>query len=201
MSRKNIKLYSTENEEKSSVAERFNRTIKQQMWKMFSANNNTIYFDKIGELLKNYNSSCHRSVQMSPLEVSDIKNKQQVFANLYSDEIYKPVKKPKFRIGDKVRISKYKRKLFDKGFTPNWTEEIFVINEILYTKPVTYRLVDLQGEAVTGSFYEPELQKNTQEIFRIEKVIRRERKRALVKWRGYPDQFNSWIPMSELNKL
>ena len=95
LSRKNIKLYSTENEEKSSVAERFNRTIKQQMWKMFSANNNTIYFDKIGELLKNYNSSWHRSVKMAPLEASDIKNSNQVFANLYSDEIYKPVKKTK----------------------------------------------------------------------------------------------------------
>ena len=203
MSRENIKLYSTENEEKSSVAERFNRTIKQMMWKMFSANNNTIYIDKIGELLKNYNSSWHRSVQMSPIAASDIKNSNQVFANLYSDEIYKQVKKPKFRIGDKVRISKYKRKLFDKGFTPNWTEESFVIDDILSTKPVTYRVVDLQGEAVTGSFYEQELQKTTQEIFRIDEVILRDnkRKRALVKWRGYPDQFNSWVPMSELNKL
>ena len=79
---------------------------------------------------------------------------------------------------------------------------IFFCNmELLHTKPVTYRVVDLQGEAVTGSFYEPELQKTTQEIFRIEKVIRRERKRALVKWRGYPARFNSWVPMSELNKL
>ena len=71
------------------------------------------------------------------------------------------------------------------------------------TKPVTYRLVDLQGEAVTGSFYEQELQKTTQEIFRIEKMIRRDnkRKRALVKWSGYPDQFNSWISLSELKKL
>ena len=92
---------------------------------------------------------------------------------------------------------------FDKGFTPNWTEEIFVIDDILNTKPVTYRLVDLQGEAVTGSFYEQELQKNTQEIFRIEKVIRHDNKRkcALLKWSGYPDQFNSWVPMSKLNKL
>ena len=201
LSRKNIKLYSTENEEKSSVAERFNRTIKQRMWKMFSVNNNTIYYDKIDELLKNYNNSFHRSVRMAPLDASDIKNKHQVFANLYSNEIYTPVKKPKFRIGDRVRISKYKRKLFDKGFTPNWTEEIFVINQILHTKHVTYRVVDLQGEAVTGSFYEPELQKTTQEIFRIEEVIRRERKRALVKWRGYSDRFNSWVPMSKLKNL
>ena len=201
LSKKNIKLYSTENEEKSSVAERFNRTIKQMMWKMFSANNNTIYIDKIDELLKTYNSSWHRSVRMSPFAASDIKNSNQVFANLYSDEIYKPVKKPKFKIGDRVRISKYKRKLFDKGFTPNWTEEVFVIDGILHTKPITYRLVDLQGETVTGSFYEQELQKTTQEIFRIDEVILRDKKRALVKWSGYPDQFRSWVPLSELNKL
>ena len=201
LSKKNIKLYSTENEEKSSVAERFNRTIKQRMWKMFSANNNTIYIDKIDELLKDYNSSWHRSVRMAPIFASDIKNSNQVFANLYSDEIYKPVKKPKFRIGDRVRISKYKRKLFDKGFTPNWTEEVFVIDEILHTQPVTYRVVDLQGEAVTGSFYEPELQKTTQEIFRIEEVIHRDKKRALVKWTGYPAKFNSLVPISKLKKL
>ena len=127
---------------------------------MFSAKNNTVYFDKIDELLKNNNNCFHRSVHMSPTAASDIKNSKHVFANLYLDEIYKQVEKPKFRIGDRVRISKYKRKLFDKGFTPNWTEEIFVIDEILNTKPVTYRLVDLQGEAGTGSFYEQKLQKN-----------------------------------------
>ena len=81
MSKKNIKLYSTENEEKSSVIERFNRTFKQMMWKMFSANNNTIYIDKIDELLKTYNNSWHRSVRMSPFFASDIKNSNQVFTN------------------------------------------------------------------------------------------------------------------------
>ena len=203
MSRKNIKLYSTETEKRVLWLDALIELLSKRCGKCFLANNNTVYFDKIDELLKNYNSSFHRSIQMSPLEASDIKNSNRVFANLYSGEIYKQVKKPKFRISDRVRISKYKRKLFDKGFTPNWTEEIFVINDILNTKPVTYRLVDLQGEAVTGSFYEQELQKTTQEIFRIEKVIRRDnkRKRALVKWSGYPDQFNSWVPMSELNKL
>ena len=109
----------------------------------------------------------------------------------------------RMKFTSRVRISKFERKLFDKGFTPNWTEEIFVIDGILSTKPVTYRLVDLQGEAVTGSFYEQELQRSSQDIFRIEKVILRDNKRklALVKWRGYPDKFSSWIPMSELKKL
>ena len=173
------------------------------MWKMFSANNNTVYYDKIDDLLENYDNSFHRSIKLSQTEASKIKNSKRVFANLYPDEIYKRIKIPKFHIGDRVHISKFKRKLFDKGFTPNWTEEIFVINEILNTKPVTYRLVDLQGEAVTGSFYKQELQRSSQEIFRIEKVILRDnmQKRALAKWRGYPDKFNSWIPMSELNKL
>ena len=164
LSQKNIKLYSTENEEKSSVVERFNRTIKEKMWKMFSANNNTIYIDKIGELLKNYNSSVHRSIKMAPIAASDIKNSNRVFANLYSDA----------------------------------TEEVFVVDGILHTKPVTYRLVDLQGEAVTGSFYEQELQKTTQEIFRIDEVILRDKKRALVKWKGYPNKFNSWVPLENL---
>ena len=120
----------------------------------------------------------------------------------YPDEIYKRIKTPKFRISDRVRISKFKRNLFNKGFTPNWTEEIFVIDEILKTKLVTYHLVDLQGEAMMGSFYEQELQRSSQEIFRIEKVILCDNKQklALVKWRGYPDKFNSWISLSELNK-
>ena len=80
--------------------------------------------------------------------------------------------KPKFSVGDKVRISKYKRQVFDKGYTPNWTEEIFMINDILLTNPLTYKIVDLLGEEIKGSFYEKELQKAKQQTFRIEKVLR-----------------------------
>ena len=127
LSKKNIKLYSTENEEKSSVVERFNRTIKQMMWKMFSANNNTIYVDKIGELLKNYNSSWHRSVQMSPVAASDIKNKHQVFANLYSNEIYKQVKKPKSESAIKFVFLN--------------TNENFSIKDLLQTGPKKFLLL------------------------------------------------------------
>ena len=72
--------------------------------------------------------------------------------------IYLKLKKPKFVIGDKVRISKYKRQIFDKGYTPNWTEEIFTIDKVLPTKPVTYEIVDLMGETIEGSFFEQELQ-------------------------------------------
>ena len=99
----------------------------------------------------------------------------------------------KFSIGDKVRISKYKRRVFDKGYTPNWTEEVFVIDHVMMTKPVTYNVVDLLGEKFEGSFYEKELQKAKQQTFRIEKVVKRDnkKKKALVKWKGYSNKFNS----------
>ena len=128
------------------------------------------------------------------------KNEKNVWSNLYGDLIYLKPGKPKFAIGDKVRISKYKRQVFDKGYTPNWTEEIFVINKVLPTKPVTYSIVDLMGEAIKGSFYKQELQKAKQQTFRIEKIIRRDnrKKLALVKWRGYPDKFNSWVSFKDL---
>ena len=89
---------------------------------------------------------------------------------MYGDLIYLKSKKPKSANSDKVRISKCKRRVFDKGYTPNWTEEVFVVNEVLPTKPVTYKIVELMGEEIEGSFYEQELQKPEQEIFRIEKV-------------------------------
>ena len=106
--------------------------------------------------------------------------------------------KPKFKVGDKVRISKYKRPVFDKGYTPNWTEEIFTVDKILYTNPITYKIKDESGEEITGSFYEPELQKAVlHQWYRIEKVIRRDARKgkALVKWSGYPEKFKSWVDL------
>ena len=74
--------------------------------------------------------------------------------------IYWKPKKPKFTIFDKVRISKYKRRIFDKGYTPNWTEEVFVVDKVLPTKPVTYEIVDSMGEEIEGSFYEKRTSKS-----------------------------------------
>ena len=200
LKKKDIKLYHTENKEKSSVVERWNRTMKNKMWKMFSVNNNTVYADKIDKLVNDYNNTRHSSIKMTPVEASKKKNEKKVWNNLYGDSIFLKPEKPKFEIRDHVRISKYKRKIFDKGYTPNWTEEIFVIKQINPTKPVTYSIVDLMSESIKGSFYEQELQKAKQQTFRIEKVIRRDNKKkmALVKWNGYPDKFNSWVSFKDL---
>ena len=119
MKSKRIRLYHTENEEKSSVVERWNKTIKNKMWKMFSVNNNTVYWDKIDKLVNDYNNSKHSSIKMTPVEASKKKNESKVWSNLYGALIYTKPGKPTFAIGDKVRISKYKRQVFDKGYTPN----------------------------------------------------------------------------------
>ena len=195
-----ITLYHTQNEEKSSIVERWNKTMKNKMWKMFSANNNTVYWNKLDKLVDDYNNTVHSSIKMSPTETSKKENEKKVFANLYEDEIYLKLKKLKFSLGDKVRISKYKRRVFDKGYTPNWTEELFVVDKVNLTKPVTYHVVDLLGEKVEGSFYEKELQKAKQQTFRIEKVVKRDykKKKALVKWKGYSDKYNSWVSFKDL---
>ena len=137
---------------------------------------------------------------MTPSEASNIQNESQVYANLYSNLVSKQ-HPPKFSVGDKVRISKYKRKVFDKGFTPNWWEEIFVVERVVNTNPITYKLANTKGESITGSFYQQELKITHQDVFRIEKVIRQEKKKALVKWSSYPTKFNSWVPLSDLQKL
>ena len=139
---------------------------------------------------------------MTPVEASYKKNESAVYFNLYGDMVQLS-SKPKFKVGDKVSISKYKRKVFDKGYTPNWTEEIFLINKIQSTNPIAHRIKDLNNEEIQGSFYEPELLKVTQDIFRIDKVIRRDykKKQALVKWLGYSDDFNSWVPLKDLQDL
>ena len=190
---KKIKPYHTENLEKSSVVERWNRTIKEKIWRMFTTNNNNVYWDKIDGIVERYNNTWHNSIKMTPVEASNPKNKNKVWYNLYSDLIYSTPGAIKFDIGDRVRITKYKRPVFDKGYTPNWTEEIFVIDQILPTKPVTYKIVDLMGKPIKGSFYQKELQKTEQENFRVEKVIKKDGDLSLVKWKGYPDKFNSWI--------
>ena len=197
-----ITLYSTENEEKSSFCERWNRTIKTKMWKQFTIQGNTRYLDILPKILKHYNNTKHSSIKMTPVEASNKKNEGVVYFNLYGDmETLK--QKPKFKIGDKVRISKYKRKVFDKGYTENFSEEMFTIDKIQHRNPITYKLKDLRGEEIKGSFYSEELLKAKQEVFRIDKVIRRDykKKQALVKWKGYSDDFNSWIPFRDLKDV
>ena len=191
-----ITLYSTQNVEKSSVIERFNRTLKSKMFKQFTIQNSTVFTDILPQIVEEYNNTYHSTIKMTPKEASLKKNESIAYLNSYHDEPFPKFKKPSFKEGDKVRISKY-RGIFDKSYKGNWSEELFVIYKTQPTIPITYRIKDLLGEDIKGSFYEQELQKADQEVYRIEKVLKKDyrNKRMFVKWKGYPDKFNSWVAL------
>ena len=128
---------------------------------------------------------------MKPIDVGD-----DSFAE-YNEESNE--KYPKFKVGDHVRISKYKN-IFAKGYAPNWSEEIFIIKKIKTTIPWIYVISDLNGEEIVGSFYEKELQKTNQKEFRIEKVIERKGVKLYVKWKRYNSSFNSRTDKIDLIK-
>ena len=146
-------MYSTNNEGKSVIPERFIRTLKNEIYKYITSISNNVYIDKLDDIVKEYNNKYH----MKPVDVTD---------NTYIDfkkEINN--KDSKFKVGDYVRISKCKN-IFAKGYTPNRSEEIFVINKIKNTVLWTYVINDLNGEEIIGTFYEKELQGTRQNEFR-----------------------------------
>ena len=195
-----ITLYSTENEEKASEVERWIRTMKEKMWKYYTANSTNVYSYMLPDLVKEYNNTRHTSIKMTPVQASKKEYELTVWRNLYPEHLEIREINLKFSVGDKVRISK-KKKTFEKGYTTRWTEEIFTIVEVKRTSPMTYKIAVLNGEEIQGTFYEPELQKTSQELFRIEKVIKRGKKKSLVKWKGYTDTFNSWVDNKEIVKI
>ena len=144
----NIVMYSTHNEAKSVVAERFIRTLKSKIYKYMNSISKNVYIDKLDDIVNEYNNTYHTTIKMKPIDVKDgtYINTDKKINN----------KHPKFKIGDHVRISKYKN-IFAKGYTPNWSEEVFVIKKVKNTVPWTYVINDLNGEEIIGTFYEKEL--------------------------------------------
>ena len=179
-----IAMYSTHNEGKFFVAERFIRTIKNKIYKYMTSVSKNVYIDKLDDIVNEYNNIYHRTIKIKPTDVKD-----NAYINI-GEEVND--KDPKFKVDDHVRISKYKH-IFAKGYSPNWCEEIFVIKKIKNTVPWTYVINDLNGEEIIGTFYEKELQKINQQEFRIEKVIKKKGNKLYVKWKGYDSSFNSWI--------
>lgn len=136
---------------------------------------------------------------MSPNEVNS-SNEQHLLDTVYNYKRTIVTKGPKrrraaYKIGDYVRISKF-RKLFDKGYTANWTTEIFKIKKVLYhTDPITYLLVDYQDKEVEGCFYPEEIQPVANpNVYLIERTIRKQKGREYVQWLGFGNEHNSWIP-------
>ena len=165
-------MYSTNNEGKSVIAERFIRTLKTKIYKYMTEISKNVYIDKLDDIVKEYNNTYHTTIKMKPV---DVKNNTYIDSNKEVND-----KDPKFKVGDHVRISKYKN-IFAKGYMPNCSEEIFVTKKVKNTVPWTYVINDLNGEEIIGTFYEKELQGTNQQEFRIEKVIKRKGDKLYVK--------------------
>ena len=196
----NIKWYHTYNRDiKCSICERYNRTILNKIYKNFTLNNNTIWIKDLNKLVKEYNNSYHRTIKMKPVDASKKSNENIVRKN-YNFEII--TNKKKFKIGDKVRISLLKN-TFEKGYTSNWSEQIYVIYDIKSSNVHYYYLKDLNGNKIDGTFYQEELLKTNikeHDLYIIEKIIKKVGNKYLVKWRGYDDTFNSYVNENDIVK-
>ena len=145
-----IIIYSTYNEGKSVVAERFIRTLKTKLHKDMTATGQNVYYDVLDDAVNKYNNTKYSTIKMKPIDVGD--NNKRVYIDGHNE------KDSRFKIGDRVRISKFKN-IFAKRYTPNWSKEIFIVDKINDAVPYTYNLKDLNYEEMIGSFYDRELQK------------------------------------------
>lgn len=193
----NIKLYSTFSVMKASIVERFNRTLKSNMFRMFSLQGSYKWVNSIQKLITEYNHTRHRTIGTSPVNVNNKKIEKKLLKTVFNNNI-KVAGKAKYKIDDLVRISRYKG-IFDKGYTPNWSTEIFKIIQVKLTEPVSYLIEDLQQQPISGGFYEFELQKtNVPDLYLVEKIIKRRAGRAFVKWLGIDSSQNSWINVKDI---
>ena len=199
----NIIFFTSNNETKAAIVERFNRTLRSKMWRFFTATKRDRYIDVLQDLVDSYNNSVHRTTGFAPAKVN-VMNGEKVWRKMYKHKLNPTSSHPKFKRGDLVRISKTK-KTFEKGYRPNWTREVFKVTHVYKRKLPEYRLEDLKGEDILGKFLEKELQGVTPDetqTYRAKKVIRRKgkgrQKQVLVSWEGFPDKFRSWIPEKEL---
>ena len=196
----NVKIYHTKSHLKAVVIERFNRSLRELMMKEFVTNNNTIWYNILPKLIKIYNNRYHSTIRMKPIEVNR-NNEKYIKENIYTYD--KPTKILKFKIGDLIRISLKRRPIFDKSSANiKWSEELFKIHSISKSNVITYKIKDLNNEIIKGIFYERELQKskNISDVYIIEKIIRKNKNKYLVKWRNYSNDFNSWIDKNDIIK-
>ena len=191
---------------KCAVIERFNRTLKNKMFKYFTSVGNRKYVTVLPQLIESYNNTYHRSIGMKPNEVS-LENKQKVFENLYKvksiRELLKRGKSSKIKIGDNVR-KKYDLKTFDRGYYPNWTDEIFKVNKSFGgPNKFRYLIQDSKGNLINRKLYPEEIQSiNNNKSFRVEKIVKQKITKGikyyLIKWLNFPETDNSWIKATDL---
>lgn len=208
LKKNNISFFTGEDDDiKCALAERFNSTLQGKMWRYFTHNNTYTYIDVLQDLVDSYNHTHHTTLGGRPVDVNR-DNSDRLFHRLYDKitprDLKRRTPRPLLKANSKVRILK-KKKTFNRGYEPNWTEEIFSV-----TKPDSikgYSLKDEMNEEIKGWFYPKQVQKvavTPRKRYAIEKILqfrgKGKKKEALIKWKGYGDKFNSWEPASEIEK-
>ena len=196
-----INHFSTENDDmKASIVERFNRTIQSRLYRWFTKSKSHRWIDILDNLTESYNNSYHRSIRMKPIDVNQT-NSEDVWLNLYGN-LQHDHAPSNLEMNDPVRISKFKH-VFSKGYDKNWSSEIFFIDKVHQTSPVTYSIRDQMNEKIVGSYYKYELQKvSLPDTFEIEEILKSRKSQGkvqyFVKYRGYPKKFNEWIYQTQI---
>lgn len=152
-----IHFFSTSQSTKSSIVERFNKTFQNKIYKYLTSKNTLRYINVLQQICQSYNKTKHKALGISPSEVN-IFNSRKIWKKQYGKYLYDSKSKFKFKLNDKVKITKY-RKTFQRGYLPNWKSEIFQIAHRLRTVPLTYILLDKDNNLLKGAFYEEELNK------------------------------------------
>lgn len=209
MQSKNIKQLFAENESKAAISERAIKTIKSKILRYLTYKNSFNYIDELQNFSDGYNKTTHRTIDMAPKDVTE-NNEEDVRISTYFNRPKSQAKLSKYRFkpGDRVRITHLRNK-FSREYDQRWTGEVFTIAQRFHRgqKPI-YRLKDYNGEDISGSFYQPELQKvnlKDDELFKIEKVIRERgrgnNKQYFVKWLYWPKKFNSWVKARDIEQI
>lgn len=197
------------NKNKCSIVERFNRTIQRLIYQKCNYNNTNNWISILDDVKKIYHNRYHRTIKMSPLDAEKDENQAKlrgIYAAKYSKAEMKR-KKPKFKVGDTVRIS-ILRTNFSRGYHQNFTTEIWTVSEVLDNLPQPrYKVKDANGEILLSVLNENELVafEKKDDVFTIEKILkvrkRKGLKQYLVRWAGYPESHNSWVLEKDMKKL
>lgn len=195
---KKIDHFSRQSVNKACTAERFNRTLKSLIYKHFTSTGQFEWLNTLEKLTRVYNTRYHRSIKMAPVKA--VKGLTPLLLKNVYGKTCSGLKNRKFDIGDFVRISKVKQR-FEKGYLPSFSEEVFKVAAIHRGQPTRYSLHDLLNEEIEGKFSPQELTliRNVPEnIWRVEKVLKQSKGKYLVKWSGFPENFNSWVSTEDM---
>ena len=206
--KKKVHFFTTFSDAKANYSERMIRTLKNRIYKFMYERQTYRYIDVLQDIASSYNNTIHSSIKMAPSQVTE-QNDLDIYIKFYMPHVNKLAKKPvkfSFNIGDLVRVS-YNKGKFAKSYFEQYSEEIFTIRYRIHSFPPRYLLADFLGENIDGSFYEQELVKvdpDEKREFKIQNIVkyrkRGKRREALVKWYGYGDKFNSYIPAAQIKQ-